>query len=91
MTDPPVVVAPPADNVLLSVWNERVREERVISKERDTIEIMYFFCLAKSKKEREKIQKRWGPQLFHFSPAMRRKTHKTCCLFKLSTIPSLIM
>jgi hypothetical protein len=35
MIDPPVVVAPPADNVLLSVWNGRVIEERVISKERE--------------------------------------------------------
>jgi hypothetical protein len=56
MINPHVVVELPVDNVLWSFWNERVRKERVISKERDTIEIVYFFCLAKQRKREERYK-----------------------------------
>jgi hypothetical protein len=56
MIYPPVVVEPPVDNVLCSVWNEMVTKERVISKKRDTIEITYFFCLAKQRKRKERYK-----------------------------------
>jgi hypothetical protein len=69
MIDPPVVVVPPADNVLWSVWNERVRRESNKQRERYNRNSV-FLLFGKTKKKRREIQNGWGPQLFHFSPAM---------------------
>jgi hypothetical protein len=69
--------------VLWFVWYERIRVERVCEAENNKRNKV-FLLFGKQRKREEKHKNEWGPQLFHFSPCMRRKTKKLNNFFVLN-------